>query len=488
MSERTGKELQIRNDEQILNSLGNLASSLTNYGLFPMGGYGTQLSQADTMWINNRWYLISNMRQMISEMYVEHGIVQTLVDQPVDDAFRSGVVLKSGQLDPEDLEKLMDFCERRGVFRSIIQAAKWARLYGGGAILIITDQDPRTPLNLKAINEKTPIEFRPVDMWELYHNRLNREGDIDPQDEEFLDSDQPFDYYGHKIHPSRVYRFFGKEPPSFIRPRLRGWGMSVLEKVVRTFNQYLKNQNVIFELMDEAKIDVYRMKGFNEALLTAGGTQRVSNRIQHANMIKNYNSALTMDINDEYEQKEMTFTGLAEMLVQIRQGLAADLKMPITKLFGISAAGFNAGEDDIENYNAMIEGEIRGPIKYQVIDIVTIACQKVFGFMPDDLKLEWPSLRILPADQEEVVKNHEFNRIMASYNSGLAEGKEAKQAINLGGLLPIELDESTDALPPVEGDYLVGGGDEVENSKDEKEKTIVHVYDGKGRKVATRVE
>ena len=31
-----------------------------------------------------------------------------------------------------------------------------------------------------------------------------------------------------------------------------------------------------------------------------------------------------------------------------------NLKMPITKLFGISAAGFSSGEDDIENYNSMI--------------------------------------------------------------------------------------------------------------------------------------
>jgi len=457
-----GKEVQLSADVVMNNSLGALAASFGNNGLFPTGGYGEQISQADTMWINNRWYLISNMRQLISEMYVEHGIVQTLVDQPVDDAFRESPTIKSGQLDVDDLEKLMDFCERRGVFRAIVQAAKWARLYGGGAILIITDQDPRTPLNLKAINEKTPIEFRAVDMWELYHARLNIEGDIDPQDDEFLDSDKNYDYYGHEIHPSRVYRFLGKEPPSFIRPRLRGWGLSVLEKVVRTFNQYLKNQNVVFELLDEAKIDIYKMKGFNDALLTSKGTTNVSARIQHANIIKNYNNAITMDANDEYEQKEIAFTGLGEMLVQIRQGLAADLKMPITKLFGVSAAGFNSGEDDIENYNAMIQSEIRGPIKYQVIDMVTIACQKVFGFMPDDLKLEWPSLRMLPADEQEQVKNHKFNRTMSAFQSGLADAHEAKESINKDGLLPVELNEATDALPPVEGDFLTSNSENVD--------------------------
>lgn len=148
-----------------------------------------------------------------------------------------------------------------------------------------------------------------------------------------------------------------------MRNRFRGWGMSELEKLMRSLNQYLKNQDLIFELLDEAKIDVYKIKGFNAALLNSAGTQNVAKRIQSANMIKNYQSALTMDLEDEYEQKQITFTGLAEMLVQIRQGIAADLKMPVTKLFGISAAGFNSGEDDIENYNAMIEGEIRSRLK-----------------------------------------------------------------------------------------------------------------------------
>ena len=439
--------------QEVENSLGGLAQSLFPFSMF--GFPGTQISQADTFWINNRWYLISNMRQIISQMYVEHGIVQTLVDQPVDDAFSRGINIKSTDLEAEDIETLNTYCERHGVYKAITQAAKWARLYGGAAILIITDQDPATPLNIKSINEKTPLEFRAVDQWELYNSRLARDGELQADDEEFLSTKEPFDYYGHKIHPSRVYIMRGKEPPSFIRPRLRGWGMSVLEKLVRSFNQYLKNQNVVFELLDEAKVDVYKMKGFNDALMTAGGTEKVSNRIQHANMIKNYNNALTMDSNDEYDQKQMTFSGLSEMLIQIRQGVAADLKMPITKLFGISAAGFNSGEDDIENYNSMIEGEIRAPIKYQVIDVLAIVCQKVFGFEPSGLSIDWPSLRILSTKEEEEVKTSLFNRTMAAYQSGLISAQEAKQAINKDNLLPVTVDDTADALPPIDGDFTV---------------------------------
>ncbi len=447
---------------EAMNSLGGLVGSLYEGGLFPSGGYGSQLSQSDTMYLNNRWYMISNQRQLISQMYAEHGIVQTLVDQPVDDAFRKGVEIQSGELDGDDIEKLQTWCERNNVIHAITQACKWARLYGGGGVMIITDQDPASPLDLKAIKEDTPIEFRAVDMWELFHSRLNIEGELDLNDDDFLDDGDHYDYYGHQVHPSRVYIIKGKEPPSFIRPRLRGWGMSELERLVRSINQYLKNQDVVFELLDEAKVDVYKMKGFNSALLNAQGTEGVSKRIQHANMIKNYNNALTMDVDDEYEQKNMQFTGLSEMLIQIRQGIAADLKMPVTKLFGISSAGFNSGEDDIENYNSMVDGEFRANSKFHVIDILQIGCQKLFGFQPEDLTIEWPSLRILNSKDEEEVKNQQYNRATSAYQMGAITRQSWAEAVNKGNLLPIEVDESEDALEPLDGQFLVADSAKVD--------------------------
>ncbi len=443
-------------NEQVMNSLSSLCETL-NSG-FGQYGDGPQISETNTLFYNNRWYLISNLRQLLSQIYVEHGIVQTLVDQPVDDAFRAGFEIKTGQLDADQIEDLNIYLERNQVIRSIMQAMKWARLYGGGAVLIITDQDPGTPLNLKAINPKTPLEFRSVDMWELYYNVQDTAPSASPGQQLGENMGDHYDYYGVQVHKSRVLRITGKEAPSFLRPRLRGWGMSELERLVRSLNQYLKNQDVIFELLDEAKVDVYKITGFNAALLNEVGTSTISKRIQGANLIKNYNNALTMDSEDEYQQKQISFSGLGEILLQIRQGIAADLKMPMTKLFGVSSAGFNSGEDDIENYNGMIEGEIRQKNRWVVHDVLTVACAKVFDMMPDDLQIIWNPLRILNAKEEEEVKTSQFNRVMSSYQSGLAAAGEAKESINKDSLLPVELDETAEALPPIGDDFTVTGG------------------------------
>jgi len=444
-------------EAEISNSLTTLIDGITT-------GQGTQVSQVDTLFINQRWYLISNYRQLLSQLYTEHGIVQTLIDQPVEDGFRAGFDIKTEMLDGDDIEKVIVYLERNKVIQSIITAAKWSRLFGGGAILILTDQDPTQPLNIKMIGEKDQLEFRSVDMWELFHSEQNVQNVPEVGKKLGAELGDFYDYYGHKIHKSRVMRIEGKEPPSFVRPRLRGWGMSEVEKLVRSLNQYMKNQNVIFDLLDEAKVDVYKMDGLNDNLFTADGTKKVTTRIQHANTLKNYNNAITLDAKDDYIQKQINFTGLAEVLTQIRQGIAADLKMPMTKLFGISAAGFNSGEDDIENYNSMIESEIRSKIKYIVADVVCIVCQKLFGVIPDDLIINFKPLRILSAKEEEEVKEKKFNRVMSAFQSGLASAQEAKESINRDSLLPCEVDETSEALPPVNGDFTVSDGGKNENS------------------------
>lgn len=417
---------------------------------FEPGGIGTQLSQVDTLFKNNRWYLLSNMRQVLSEIYVEHGLIQTVVNVPVDDAFRGGVTIKSRQLSAEQIERLHVLIERQDIMVGVIgQAMKWNRLFGGAGIVIITDQDPTTPLDLNAIGPDSKLEFRACDLWELFWDKQNTEG-YNPslQEHEY----EYYSYYGIKLHKSRVLKLKGMVAPSFIRPRLRGWGFSVVESLVRSINQYLKSNDLAFEVLDEFKIDVYKIRGLVGTLLSSDGTQQIQQRIALANAQKNFQSAITMDAEDDYIQKQLSFSGLAEIMREIRMQIASDLRMPLTKIFGISAAGFNAGEDDIENYNGMVESEIRSKCKYDILRVVELVCLKEFGFIPDDLSIEFEPLRILSAEQHENVRNAKFSRLMQALTAGMITAEEFKMAANKDDLLGIKLSLETDSLALEEGD------------------------------------
>ena len=440
-----GKKKELQNTKEVQNSLSSVIASLGGYGLGTAFG-STQVSQVDTFFKNNRWYLVSNIRQVLSEIYVEHGIVATLVDLPVDDGFRGGIEVSSDDLGQEQSEDLNYRLERENILRDFKQALKWARLFGGGALIIINDEDPATEFKVENIKKGDEIKFKPVDMWELYYGQSKmKKGVLDPG---FLVKHPDFyNYYGYKIHASRVLRFEGKEAPSLIRPKLRGWGVSVLETVVRSYNQYLKSVNLSFEVLDEFKVDYFKIDGLNTSLQTPGGTDRVLKRTQLVNMQKNYQHAVTMDTKDDFGTKQLNFTGIADVMREIRMQIAADLRMPLTKLFGMSAAGFNSGEDDIENYNAMIETEIRSKSKPELMKVVEICCAMWYGYIPEVLRIGFKPLRVLSAEQEESIKNLKLQRVMTAMQSGVMTPLEAKQAINKDLLLPVSITENDELMP-----------------------------------------
>ena len=278
------------------------------------------------------------------------------------------------------------------------------------------------------------IDFIPADLWELAKHDENKP-DLWMADT----TEVPYNYYGKALHRTRVLKIKGKEPTSLDRPRLRNWGMSELERILSELNSHMRAIDLIFELLGQYKIDVWKIQGYNDELLSQSGN--VEARMQVANRTKNYLNAIIMDKEDDFIQKQCHFSGLAEILNEIRKGICCVLSIPMTKLFGISAAGFNSGEDDLENYNTMIEHEIRSKVKYIIIDVLQIISKKLFGVVPDDLEITFPSLRILSGEQEESMKTSRLQRVIVAFNSGLMDSKEAILSINHNDLVGVELTE-----------------------------------------------
>ncbi len=403
--------------------------------------YTEQISQPTTVFKNLRWWLVSNLRQMLSEAYVELGLVQTICDVPVDDALRGGIELKSEQLDETQIKELIDSLDRDDDLNIVGTAAKWNRLFGGAGVIVLTDQDPAEPLDLEGLNEDSPLEFRAVDLWELFWDKQNTEG-YDPtiQQETF----SHYNYYGEQIHKSRVMPMKGLTAPSFIRPRLRGWGFSVVEVLIRSINQYLKGTDLAFEVMDEFKVDVYKIENLVNTLMSSNGDAKVARRVQIMNFQKNYQNAVVLDKNDDWDHKQLSFAGLSEAMQQVRMQVASDMRMPMIKLFGQQAgAGIgNTGEDEIEVYNSMVESQVRNKIKYILLRVCEIKSQKLFGFVPDDLSLAFKPLRVLSAVDEENVKTQKFTRLMQAKQLGEIDSKDFRDACNKENLLGITLSKT----------------------------------------------
>jgi len=425
-------------------------------GLSGQGPYGSQvIAQPFTLAEGNSYTPLTLNRILLSYTYMTQGLVQTVIRQPVEDAFRGGITIKSPELSEDELGLLMRALRRSrkrdkkakfaarvinpnaGIaygnsdLRVAMDVMNWARLFGGAGLIVNTAQDFRTPLNEEAITAETPLEFIAADRWELILSQTNIWNEKQPC---------PFNYYGLPLHHSRVIKVLGVEAPSYIRLRLQGWGMSEIERCIRAINSFVKFETLIFELLDEAKIDVFKIMGFNDSLLTDEGTQNTQRRVLLANRLKNYQNALAMDKDDDYAQKQITWSGLAEIWNELRMNLSSALKIPMNKLFGQSATGFGGGEDALENYNSIVE-QVRVDAEPVVTEIVDLRCQQLFGFVPEYVA-EWKPLKVLDGVQEEQVKTSKQKRAVELFQQRLTTGVETSRILKDENLLHLDTEVS----------------------------------------------
>ena len=436
-----------KNKKELKNGLTSLATSMANEQIFPdipampLGinpTLGTApIQSANPMFYNNRYYMITNMRTLLNEMYIEHGIIQTMIDQPIEDGFRGGFKIISSELSNDEIIELEKKIEETEAVEKLIEALKWNRLFGGAGLIInVAGEDPRDDFDIEAVGEGREIEFYSADRWELANNPYILTPTLTPNGQRVKDVN--FNYYGIEINPSRVLILRGKPAPSLKRLQLQGWGMSELERLVSPMNKFLKNQNVIYELLDEAKLDVYSIDNYAGSV-ASGQEEAVKKRIMLTNYMKSYLNALILDSEDKFDQKQMSMTGVSEVLREARYDIASAMKMPVTKIFGMSSAGFNSGDDDIENYNSMIERDVRTPAKNIIKTIVRLLCKATFDYIPEDIDIEFESLRIMKETEEEALRTSKYNRFRDLYINGLITKGEFYDLLNQENVIQQEL-------------------------------------------------
>lgn len=470
--------MKIRIENSIRTPRTALRNDMTTFVDLVIGrqqGQQSSLSSFNPLIQSNVYAPLSIDWMTLTYLYKTHGVLQTAIEVPVLDALRGGILIESKDMTPEDIALLQEKLEDDGIIQQIVEAGIWGRLYGGAALIVsIPTQDPAKPL---VMNKLEGLKFHVCNRWELggnYQARDVKDVLTTPMEKYNAANSDMFLFYNNQVHHSRVLQFFGKQAPHIVRWQLQGWGMSEVERMIGDFNLYLRTREVLYELLEEAKVDVISVENLQSALATDAGTQLMANRVQKANELKRFNRALVIDKNDTYDQKQLTFSGIADVMKENRIGIAAALRMPLTKLFGLSATGFNSGEDDIENYNSMVESEVRQRLKPLIRRIITLKCIELFGGeVPFRLKFE--PLRELDAVQEETVKTSKQNRFLGLYDRMLANSQETAQMMDKEKLLPMEI-EATKGL--LEDHPAPAGMEGEEGEGDDKGKGK---QDGKGK-------
>ncbi|MCK4960463.1 MAG: DUF1073 domain-containing protein, partial [Planctomycetes bacterium] len=205
----------------------------------------------------------------------------------------------------------------------------------------------------------------------------------------------------HRIHASRVLRFYGVKLPWKSQARRGYWGSSRLQRFYDALRNSRSVVDSIASMVFEAKLDVISVPSLYQEIASPNGMAKIIERFRLADQVKSFNNTLLLDSKEVFQRNNTSFAGLGELMTQymVQNSAAADI--PVTRLFGQSAKGLNAtGEGDRENYDNRLQSDQETKLEPPLEQFDQVFARSVLGYMPDDWKTKWNPLHT-PSQKEQ---------------------------------------------------------------------------------------
>lgn len=371
MTEKNETEAQI-NEDGWVNQLTNLGSSNSRSS-------------------NTRYRFYHGLPQReLEEMYRGSGLARRVVDIIVEDGLREWV-----QADPELIKEL----KRVKAKHTIIEAAKWGRLYGGAAIVALIDDNGTfdMPVNMSQI--KSVKQLRIFSRHKIYWTM----DDIDTNFESATYG-EPFRYrintdFGgsYPIHRSRLAFLEGANLPPEERQRNHGWADSVLETVYNSLKNFGDSQNASGEIVQDFVQTIIGISGLSE-VVGSGNDDLIKKRAEIIDMSRSVANSVFIDSDSEtYTKQASSVAGLSDLWDRFALQVSSDTGIPATKLLGRSPAGMNStGEGDINNWYDTVHAyrvdEIE-PVMNWLIELLAAQKDWKASERPESYEITWPALQ-----------------------------------------------------------------------------------------------
>lgn len=345
--------------------------------------------------------------QFYEQVYAGGGIPARIVDVIPDHCMRNwvnwtnleGKTKAERAYAREAIEERALEVDLRGNF---LKAWKWGRAYGGGCLHIVTDTpDPSSPMRR---GEKV-LALRDLSRWDLRILTTDIEYDFGSPNYGhpriyYLNVQMGSQYKGYPIHWTRMVRFDGQLVPRRTFILNNYWHDSILNRIYNSIRNYETSNDTVASMIVDFNVDIYKLK--NLANLVASGNQKVvQDRINIIQYCKSTINAMLLDTADEdYENKQKSVEGVAELLEMQANRLVADTDIPHTILLGESPDGSNAtGNSTSQGWYNFLKSEqehIAKPRLNRVVDLM----------FPDikNLRPKFRALRVLDEVEQATVR------------------------------------------------------------------------------------
>lgn len=335
-------------DEELQSTGMEMVDGLQNF-IASMGSGGDKRSYSK---FSNQKRLSAEGNEIeLNALYRTDWLSGKVVDIIPDDMTREWISF-IGDDDPDLVQKLQDESDRLDIRGNFNMAHKWGRLYGTALVVMAIDdgQEPDKPLNMDAIKEGGLQHLKVVD-----RHRFEKSEAVpiqNPLDPNYgMPEFYRFVETSVKIHHSRVLRFDGVRLPFDEFRRNNYFSDSVLDRLYESLINLNTACNGSASMIHETNVDVVKVQGLMDHLMTAEGESKLKKRFALAKLLKSFNNIMLLDNQEEFIRQQNTFAGLSDLIDRFAQLLSAATDIPATRLLGSSASGLNAtGEGDLKNY------------------------------------------------------------------------------------------------------------------------------------------
>ena len=318
--------------------------------------------------------------------YQSNWIARRIVDKPNEDALREWRVFSGKQAKQIATEE-----RRLGVQQHYLETCCWADLYGGAAILMVTGQDLSEPLDLDKIKKGGLKNLVVLDRWDIQPTEFNL---TDPLQPNWMMPNLYTMVNGtQSIHHSHIIRRTGARLPRRMRMFEQGWGDSRLRRCMSDLRDVVATKSGIASLVLEANVDTISVKNLQSSL-SGPQCDKITERYRLFGMMKSLVNLGLLDAeNETYERNSVAFSGLSQIMEQFMVWTAGAAEMPVTELWGQSAAGLSStGDGDLKTYHGTIKGKQDGQMRLDLELLDQVLIRSALGTYPDDIEFEWNPL------------------------------------------------------------------------------------------------
>lgn len=371
--------------------------------------------------------------------YRSSWLMRKIVDIPPLDMTRTW---RAWQTDSDAIEALENEERRLGLKAKCKQALTLARLWGGSALILGAQNDrPEEPLDPARI-AKSGLEYLHL----VGRHQITAGTIVDDITSEWFGKPEYFELgQGTRVrlHPSRVVEFIGQRAPDggLLGQTEPFWGDPILQSISDAVKNADLAQDGFAALIDEAKVDILKIPGLTERALSDEYESKLLNRFTAAKAGKSTWRMLAIDGDEEWEQRQVTWDGMPDIINTYLQIVSGAADIPVTRLLGQSPKGLQSnGDGERKDYHDMIAARQDELLAPALDRIDALLIPSALGRAPSDIWYRFNPLQQMDPEQAAKIEESRAKSLQALAATGLfsdeALSKIGQNALIEGGNWP----------------------------------------------------